>query len=150
MGKQFDYNRLITTSSKTLELLRMGLSREIGRDTLDSMKLDLYEDGATFLRNSLIARLEYMILSDKIVDDKYRFVTSFNYPATWWQHFKRDKMPKWYVEKYPVKMQTVSKVRNVKFKRHATYPMSNLGINDDLRYKLGGKEIIIDTVEPGI
>ncbi len=29
-----------------------------------------------------------------------------NFPSSWWQHFKRDKMPKWFVKRWPVKVTT--------------------------------------------
>jgi len=33
----------------------------------------------------------------------------WTYPTTWWDHFKRDHMPKWFVERYPVQYTTHSK-----------------------------------------
>lgn len=31
---------------------------------------------------------------------------SISYPTSWWQHFKQDVMPKWFVKRYPVKLKT--------------------------------------------
>ncbi|MFK5882923.1 MAG: hypothetical protein QM489_01130 [Candidatus Izemoplasma sp.] len=27
---------------------------------------------------------------------------SFKYPKDWWNHFKQDKMPKWFIKKFPI------------------------------------------------
>ena len=33
-------------------------------------------------------------------------IWSVSYPTSWWQHFKQDVMPKWFVKRYPVKLKT--------------------------------------------
>jgi hypothetical protein len=33
---------------------------------------------------------------------------SVSYPSSWWQHFKRDMMPKWFIKRYPVTLKTES------------------------------------------
>ena len=141
----FNGDELVTMSQVILEKVRMGLMTQVGHNVLDSMNV---EEITEFVSRNLITRIELDLLSDKIVDDKYTFELTFKYPATWWQYFKQDKMPKWFLDKYPVKYQTEVKHKTVKFSRYATYPKANINIqkNENLYIKLGSLEVIRDVI----
>lgn len=54
------------------------------------------------------------------------------YPMTWFQHFKRDCLPKWLIRLFPVKYTKVEK--EVEFIREVEYPMLPLGEVNDLYF----------------
>jgi hypothetical protein len=68
-------------------------------------------------------------LAHKLHEDKEAVYWSKKFPATWWQMWKQDKAPKWFVRRYPVEYKTHTYKRTVTFKRYATYPMANMKID---------------------
>lgn len=44
-------------------------------------------------------------LKTRVLKDSYEEI-----PASWWQHFKRDCLPAWFVKRWPVKYVTVTLV----------------------------------------
>jgi hypothetical protein len=88
------------------------------------------------------------ILAQKIVDDTYTFNIGYKVPASWWEHFKQDKMPSWFIKRYPVQYATGTATKKVKFTRYATYPMANIVIPKHRNFieLLGTKEVLKDVV----
>ena len=141
-----NFNDTVTMKTITLKKLKVGISYALGKDIIDSMQFDEYNDALT---NNIIHRLEFEVLSNKIVDDKYTFQLEFKYPATWFQYLKQDKFPKWFIKKYPVRYKTETRKKSAKFSRYAIYPKSNLDIKNDreLYIKLGSYETFRDVIE---
>ena len=46
-------------------------------------------------------------------------------PRTWWQHFKKEKFPKWLLKKYPVDFEKEVQRKKVTFRRYAKFPSFN-------------------------
>lgn len=61
-------------------------------------------------------------LRHKLAEDTY--TCHFYHPATPWQHFKQEYLPKWFVKRYPVVNKKYT--RTVNFTRYATYPMADV------------------------
>ena len=144
---QADKEATVTMQQKTLQMREYASMMSIGKTTLESMQLDMREDAMT---KDLVQRLSVSILSDKIVDDTYKARYRYTVYASWWQHFKHDKMPKWFVKRYPVVKDRKSGYVTVKFERYAEYPKANIALQQNRNFyevHLGGFERIIDRVE---
>lgn len=144
---QTDKEATATIQQKTLQMREYASIMSIGKTTLESMHLDMREDVMT---KELVQRLSASILSDKIVDDEYKARYRYSVYASWWQHFKHDKMPKWFVKRYPVVKERKSGYVTVKFERYAEYPKANVALQQNRNFyevHLGGFERIVDRVE---
>lgn len=129
-----------------MEKLKISVSIALGRSMLDEMQLSSSFD---CIIGAFVNKLQTYVTASKLADDKYSCYFYHKEYTSWWQHFKQDVMPKWFVRKFPVKTKTIKSKRTVKFTRYATYPMSNVILkkDNDLFYKFGGVEVIKDIVE---
>jgi hypothetical protein len=66
----------------------------------------------------LVASLSAYVLSDKVVDEKQ--TVTFTYPASAWEYIKRDYMPKWVRDRWPVKLR--KKMVEVRFEGRHNFP----------------------------
>ena len=107
-----------------LERTKYVIQKKFSESFLSDIKYSTSIDNEI---KGIILRLEKDILSDKVVTE----VKTFNYPDTWWDHFKLDHFPLWLYEKYPAKF----KVKKITFKRTTTYPKLALAMRDDERFK---------------
>lgn len=56
-----------------------------------------YKIGHDLVRETLVHQMDQYIWS--LPQDRIEVKV----PSSWWQHFKRDMMPKWFTDRYPVK-----------------------------------------------
>lgn len=132
---------------RTLELQQYATVVNLGQTAAQSLSVEYGEDFAT---RSILERISLSILRDKIVDDSYKARYRYKVYTSWWQHFKADYMPKWFVKRYPVQQTQKSGYVTVKFTRYAEYPKANIALQKDRKFfevQLGGTEVIKDTVE---
>lgn len=149
MGKLSDPldTSLIQMKHRTLELQEYASLVDLGTTAIQSMRVERSEDIAT---RHLIERISMSILRDKIADDSYKARYRYSVYDSWWQHFKADVMPAWFVKRYPAKKTQKSGYVTVSFTRYAEYPKANIPIQSDKRMyeiMLGGTEIIKDFVQ---
>jgi hypothetical protein len=97
------------------------------------VRLGSYAEGMTELKaiehtvEGMMLQLRSSVLGARILSDRQDF--SFEYPASWWQHFKRDKAPGWFTRRYPVRM--TKRILSVDFTRYDTYPMADVPLPPD-------------------
>lgn len=133
VGKEPAKDSMTTLKDKesyvVLERLRMYASKHVTGQMLKTMTLST----RLGIFDELVTELVAEVLAEE-VDNRSKEV-SFEVPATWWDHFKRDYFPDWLLYKFPIKQKTLSKT--VTFRRLATYPKlphvyPNTG---DIKYK---------------
>jgi len=56
--------------------------------------------------------------------DYQRYSVKFDIPLNWWECFKQDNMPKWYLKKFPVKKKQMW--RTVEFDHKKIFPESTI------------------------
>lgn len=63
------------------------------------------------LRDDLIDRLLFRLHSYVMAEDHERAEHTFvaEYPATWWEHVKQRFAPRWFLSRYPIRMERVTK-----------------------------------------
>ena len=61
-----------------------------------------------------IIKLENYIWAEKLVDHS----VSHSHYKSWWDHFKDDKMPKWFIKRFPIKSTTITH----HFAQYAKFP----------------------------
>jgi len=83
------------------------------------------------------------LLERKIVEDSYPTYYNYKVPASWFQHLKLDKAPKWFTNRYPVKFQEKRVKRTVTITRKATYPMADIVVPKNM-----GHVVIRDIISP--
>lgn len=125
----------------TYEILDLCISHtipELGEFTREQFKAILSDTiGHTILT------VRYNILANKIAEDKYPVTFEYQIPASWWQHFKLEKMPKFFTNRWSVKYTHKIITKEVKFSRMATYPMAKVDVPEFM-----GKVVIRDQVAP--
>jgi hypothetical protein len=55
---------------------------------------------------------------------------TFEFPSSWWQHFKLQVFPKWLQRRFPIKYAHYKYNKKVIFKKYAAYPKANIAIPD--------------------
>lgn len=102
----------------------------------DSVMLDTV---AEYTMDMLMVRLSAFVLTEQLVNERHTVESAV--PKTWWQHFKRDKMPAWFGRKFPVLYEVFKKT--VIFNAKGVYPNANIALPSD-RF---GDRILFETVE---
>lgn len=148
MGKIADYNptEQIEIKRHELQLREYAAVVKLGRTTADSLR---YERSSDVITKDLIERMTMSVLSDKIADDSYEARYRYAVYASWWEHFKHDRMPTWFKKRFPVVVRQKSGYVTVKFTRYAEYPKANVALQSNRHVyinTLGGFERITDEV----
>lgn len=141
-------NELLMGERITLERGRKELAFAIGSTAADSLRISVQDDIQGVMGK--IVGASFDVLRDKIHEDKATTYYSWKIPSSWWQHFKQDKMPRWFTNRYPVQYTTHRAKRTATFKRYAEYPKANIHLPKDSRVfieTLGGLEVINDVVQ---
>ena len=98
-----------------LEKVRVAGRKAFGNLELESMRLERFED---IVLNGIVYQWSTICKGEKVRHEKQD--VTFDYPATWWDHFKVKKFPKWLLKKFPVKCNTY--LQTVVFKEIAVFP----------------------------
>ena len=79
--------------------------------TLHSLRFD-------FTPDEILNRLVYKLSTEVLVEKVQEVEKEIKYPASWWQAFKLEVLPKWFRRRFPIRW----KVTKVKLERCAGYP----------------------------
>jgi hypothetical protein len=90
----------------------------IGSFTGDSMRL------MRRLADEMTWELSTAVLAQKVLSDRQEFIIT--YPASWWQHLKRDHLPKGFTRRYPVRFRPARGY--VDFTRYDAYPKADFPV----------------------
>lgn len=60
--------------------------------------------------NDILTKIEYGIYG---TDKELAYEIDYHYPATWWQHLKESKFPKFLLKMFPVKQKTEKRVLRI-------------------------------------
>ena len=116
----------LDTEQLMLTQLAVKVSRampDLGSFTSEKAHLEAVKNEAT----GMMLELRSAVLGARILGDRQDFYIEF--PASWWQHFKRDKMLAWFTRRYPVR--TTKLTASVDFTRYDTYPMAHVPLPPD-------------------
>ena len=103
----FDPEARFYTKDRALE--RQSYSEEMLVPP-ESIRFNIEETAQGYLK----ARILHYVYQE----DLGTYTHTLAMPASWWDHFKRDCMPEWFIERYPVKM-----IRStVRLQGHAIFP----------------------------
>lgn len=149
----------LSIDRKTLEWKQIGLRMGVPRAVLDTVEIHVQEQ----VFESLMMQLRAYVLADHIADETFSVefdrtvydtrVSTFRMPATWWDHWKRDKAPRWLRKRLrPVRwvqssVQTSRDARRVRIcetatiERHFAYPDHTLALPRE-RF---GQPVLIET-----
>ena len=95
------------TKDQIYELLTYKVQGTLSTYILDNVS-DLKPLNLDVLLDDMSRNL-VMTLSKAIFTKTERVDSFEHYPKTWWEHFKKDHMPKWFLAKFPVKFITTTK-----------------------------------------
>ena len=103
-----------------LHMRRVGTRRAVPRYVAQSAEFKAF--WAENELESMIMELSSYVLADQKVSR--RQTVTLEYPASWWQHFKRDQMPRRFIRRWPVRMQKYS--REIILDADVTYPDADM------------------------
>lgn len=104
----------VTYSKLQLEALTIRLKQVLSEHLL-SAKVDAALDAWS---DRIIVSVQGYIWQEKLED--LTVPVSFRVPTTWWQMLKRDYAPAWFIDRFPVRMKTVTK--KVRYKTYGKFP----------------------------
>ena len=139
---------LIAVREVLLEKMKIAAGHTIGAATLRDMTVQVELEP---IAHQLYVTLSTSVLTQKLCEDKYevRDQKNVEVPRNVWQMFKRDYMPKWFVERFPVSYRyiPVHFHKTIEITRRATYPQSNMVIEGHRELmKVMGPMVIQDEV----
>lgn len=70
----------------------------------------------------LCYQLTAYVMSEKVHEGEYTKSFTFNFPTDWWQMWKGEHAPKWFVKRWPIAMDTVTKTVTVNVEHWVGYP----------------------------
>jgi hypothetical protein len=78
-----------------LEIIPLMMQGKL-RKHLATYQADFYQYAENFT-DDLVFQLRALVLGER-----QKTITIKGTPRSWWQHFKRDCMPQWFVKRFPV------------------------------------------------
>lgn len=120
-------------TSFTAERLEIGVSESVSKELRDyytvaeNMRLGIWENRAT---RYLVLTLRSFLLDGRKFD--HSETTAISTPATPWQFFKQEYMPKWFLKRYPVRVVT----QHVVTEHHHHYMCPHLSVPSDKPHHL--------------
>ena len=106
----------------TLEKIKVQLAQEFHPHFFEMTKVTAKET-----MRGLMIKLHHEVFGQHRYQ---KYTVSIEVPASWWDHFKQDKMPKWFLKLSPVKMK--SKSQTVTFDHKKIFPDSTIRYPDGL------------------
>lgn len=105
------YDRNLTTNRRILRWQQVGMQETIVPSAIERANFTI-ED--LHLHDRLAARLTAFVLTDQICER--RLTAILEVPSSWWQHFKRDALPKrvtrsqWFRKHMPVRLTEMEQI----------------------------------------
>lgn len=99
------YDKTLTTNSRILHWQRVADQEMVSPSAIERANFTIDD---LHLRDLLAARLTAWVLTDHLCER--RQTVTLEVPASWWQHFKRDALPKritksqWFRKHIPVRL----------------------------------------------
>lgn len=113
-----------------LEKLLVSKQLMVDMPTLrSSLELSSYIDCAL---QRMVYSLEAYVLAEEIDNRTKEVSFQVSIPKSWWQHFKRDVTPRWFVNLFPVRFTVIKKTKSVTFRKLATFPKANIALPEEL------------------
>jgi len=107
----------------TLEFLKVAIAQRFNNSLFGSFTEKNTEIWIREIGETLMFQLESYVMGQHNYQ-KYR--VGVQIPKNWWEHFKRDHLPKWWSNRWPVKNTIVWRV--VEFDHKKIYPESNINV----------------------
>lgn len=79
--------------------------------------------------DGLVVRLRAEVLGETVRRNEH--VVRTWHPASWWQHWKQEHAPKWWLRRWPVRQVPTETV--VRFSEIATFPYSKIKTPENMR-----------------
>lgn len=70
------------------------------------------------ISNRMLMNIRTEIWAEVLGEETHEFKIS--YPSSWWQMFKKQYAPDWFIKRFPIETTTMKK--EVEFKKYAKYP----------------------------
>lgn len=98
MSNKIDLDTPIVVSGVMLEKIQYRAGITLGASVCRDATISIEE---LPIFDQVFVDLQTKLLAQEICQDTYRVsdVKTVSYPASWWQHFKQDKMPKWFTRR---------------------------------------------------
>ena len=109
-----------------LEKLRVASMTAVNRLMLEDFSVDVMAD---ILTDQLAVRLEKEVLGETLGRQTYT-ITQYH-PRSWWQMFKDEHMPSWFIRKFPIKL--TPHETTIRWTDIATFPFSSIKCPPDAR-----------------
>jgi hypothetical protein len=114
-GDTIEKNDYKTYNELSLEKIPIALDEYVSREQMLNFEIEKVADD---VYDYIIYKFKGFLMGEKLREEKKNWKVS--YPATWWQMFREQYFPKWWVAKFPIRY--IIKKRNVTFKVYELYP----------------------------
>ncbi len=114
-------------TSRLLERRKYALHQYFSREVLETLDVEVAEGAIGYCLDQMLIRLRIDLYGEKIAVAEQTH--EIEIPLTWWEMFKRDRMPEWFRRRYPVRYKTAI----VKFtgEQWRLYPNADLPLSGD-------------------
>lgn len=119
------------TQRHVLERKRIAVRKAVSDELLYHAKFDTERH----VWDQMLYEMTSYVLAERLAPDtcKMEIKPEFEFPASWWQHLKRDHFPAWFKERWPVRNAVVVRryVGEVRVERHLTYPEASVHLPEN-------------------
>ena len=120
-----------------MENLKVREVQVLGAYSTGMFRASAYDQFVTGQVKQMAVEFQTSLLARHQVGDKQELVVRC--PTSWWQHWKADKAPKWFLKRWPVRWHTHRQA--VSFTRYDTYPRADVPIPAEF-----GRAVAYDTI----
>lgn len=115
-----------TIDTITLNLRKLAIQHRISGQLLDDLRLDARQDALNYTAEQMVLALATRVQTHNLPPDQITETRSHTttQPATWWQHWKQDHAPQWWLRRWPVRETATEHtlVVTVNLRRFHVYP----------------------------
>lgn len=112
-----------------LQKIRFGIAHRISAIVAQSLRLDIWTDTAS---EDIVLSVQGFLYGEN-TKNKITKTVSFRHPATWWDHFKRDALPR-KVRRFFSPPKYENTVRRVTWEQVIAFPKLDKAIDPSQRY----------------
>ena len=133
----YEFLDTASVNQRLMEQLKVGHRLTLPRWVRSSARFDAVDDAA----NHMILELQAYVLADKWVGQFQE--VSIDVPSSWWQMWKRDHAPAWFIRRYRVRFTTLTTTFSLD--RYQTYPDASFTVPEELF----GKPVVYERLTRG-